>query len=76
MNLFILREKSKCFAFNSRKKPLPYLKNRLIIPFFKVFGSGRTEGKLAIARNLKKMGLPVFQIAEGTGLSPEAIQKL
>jgi predicted transposase/invertase (TIGR01784 family) len=41
---------------------------------------GRTEGhaeeKLEIARNLKKMGLPVSQIAEGTGLSPEAIQKL
>jgi predicted transposase/invertase (TIGR01784 family) len=41
---------------------------------------GRTEGhaeeKLEIARNLKKMGLAVSQIAEGTGLSPEAIQKL
>jgi predicted transposase/invertase (TIGR01784 family) len=37
---------------------------------------GRAEGKLEIARNLKKMGLPVSQIAEGTGLTPEAIQKL
>jgi predicted transposase/invertase (TIGR01784 family) len=37
---------------------------------------GHAEEKLEIARNLKKMGLPVAQIAEGTGLSPEAIQKL
>jgi hypothetical protein len=37
---------------------------------------GHAEGKLEIARNLKKMGLPVSQIAEGTGLSTKAIQKL
>jgi predicted transposase/invertase (TIGR01784 family) len=37
---------------------------------------GLAESKLEIARNLKKMGLPVSQIAEGTGLSSEAIQKL
>jgi predicted transposase/invertase (TIGR01784 family) len=37
---------------------------------------GREEGKLEIAGNLKKMGLPVSQIAEGTGLSPEVIDKL
>jgi predicted transposase/invertase (TIGR01784 family) len=37
---------------------------------------GKAEGKLEIARNLKKMGLPVAQIIEGTGLSPETIQKL
>jgi hypothetical protein len=34
------------------------------------------KGTLEIARNLKKMGLPVSQIAEGTGLSTKAIQKL
>jgi hypothetical protein len=37
---------------------------------------GRAEGRAEIARNLKKMGLSVSQIAEGTGLSPEAVKKL
>jgi len=37
---------------------------------------GRNEEKLDIARNLKKMGLSVSQIAEGTGLSAEIIAKL
>jgi predicted transposase/invertase (TIGR01784 family) len=37
---------------------------------------GRTEKALEIAQKMKKMGLPVSQIAEGTGLSPEVIQKL
>jgi predicted transposase/invertase (TIGR01784 family) len=37
---------------------------------------GLAEGKLEIARNLKKMGLPVSQIAEGTGLPVESIQEL
>jgi predicted transposase/invertase (TIGR01784 family) len=39
---------------------------------------GKTEGHdekaREIARNLKKMGLPMSQIAEGTGLSPEALK--
>jgi predicted transposase YdaD len=37
---------------------------------------GQAKKALEIARNLKKMGLSVLQIAEGTGLSPKAIQKL
>jgi predicted transposase/invertase (TIGR01784 family) len=37
---------------------------------------GITENKLEIARNLKKMGLPISQIAEGTGLSQKTIQEL
>jgi predicted transposase/invertase (TIGR01784 family) len=37
---------------------------------------GHAEKALEIAQKMKKMGLPVAQIAEGTGLSPEAIQKL
>jgi predicted transposase/invertase (TIGR01784 family) len=41
---------------------------------------GRVEGleekAIEIARNLKKMGLSVSQIAEGTGLSSEAIKNL
>jgi predicted transposase/invertase (TIGR01784 family) len=37
---------------------------------------GKLEGKLEIARNLKKMGLSVSQIADGTGLSPETIEQL
>jgi predicted transposase YdaD len=34
------------------------------------------QEKLEIARNLKKIGLPFSQFAEGTGLSIETIQKL
>jgi len=34
------------------------------------------EGKLDVARNFKKMGLSVSQIAEGTGLSTETIAQL
>jgi predicted transposase/invertase (TIGR01784 family) len=34
---------------------------------------GRTEKALEIARNLKKMGLPVSQIAEITGLTAEEV---
>jgi len=37
---------------------------------------GRQEEKLDIARNLKGMGLSVSQIAKGTGLSEEIINKL
>jgi hypothetical protein len=42
----------------------------------KLEARGKAEGKLEIARNFKKMGLPVSQIAEGTGLTPAAIKKL
>jgi predicted transposase/invertase (TIGR01784 family) len=37
---------------------------------------GRAEASLDIARNLKRMGLPISQIVEGTGLSPEVIAQL
>jgi predicted transposase/invertase (TIGR01784 family) len=37
---------------------------------------GEAKSTLKIARNLKKMGMPVSQIAEGTGLSPETIERL
>jgi len=37
---------------------------------------GRTEEKLDIARNLKKMGLPISQIADGTGLPIKTIEQL
>jgi predicted transposase/invertase (TIGR01784 family) len=37
---------------------------------------GRSEASLDIARNLKRMGLPISQIAEGTGLSTETISQL
>jgi predicted transposase/invertase (TIGR01784 family) len=37
---------------------------------------GRTEGTLEIARNLKKMGLSISQIADGTGLPVETIERL
>jgi predicted transposase/invertase (TIGR01784 family) len=37
---------------------------------------GRSEEKFEIAKNLKRMGLPVTQIAEGTGLDIETIQSL
>jgi predicted transposase/invertase (TIGR01784 family) len=46
----------------------------------KALAEGMSEGmekeKFEIARNLKKMGLPVLQIAEGTGLPAEVIEKL
>ena len=41
---------------------------------------GRMEGlnkaSLDIARNFKKMGLPISQIAEGTGLPIETIEQI
>jgi predicted transposase/invertase (TIGR01784 family) len=37
---------------------------------------GKREGKREIARNLKKLGIPLDQIAEGTGLSLEDIAEL
>jgi predicted transposase/invertase (TIGR01784 family) len=37
---------------------------------------GRSEASLDIARNLKRMGLSISQIAEGTGLSTETISQL
>ncbi|MDR3191879.1 MAG: Rpn family recombination-promoting nuclease/putative transposase, partial [Treponema sp.] len=37
---------------------------------------GKQEGKQEVARNLKKIGIPVEQIARGTGLSIEEIAKL
>jgi len=37
---------------------------------------GRNEASFDIARNLKKMGLSISQIAEGTGLSVETIAQL
>jgi predicted transposase/invertase (TIGR01784 family) len=37
---------------------------------------GRQESSLDIARNLKKMGLPISQIAEGTGIPIETIERM
>jgi predicted transposase/invertase (TIGR01784 family) len=37
---------------------------------------GRNKASFDIARNLKGMGLPISQIAEGTGLSIETITQL
>jgi predicted transposase/invertase (TIGR01784 family) len=37
---------------------------------------GKLEGKLEVAQNLKKIGIPVEQIAQGTGLSLEDIANL
>jgi len=37
---------------------------------------GLEAGKLEIARNFSKMGIPIEQISEGTGLSMEEIEKL
>ena len=37
---------------------------------------GRAEGQATIARNLKRMGLPVETIVQATGLSPETIAGL
>jgi len=37
---------------------------------------GHNEASLDIARNLKGMGLPISQIAAGTGLSTETIAQL
>jgi predicted transposase/invertase (TIGR01784 family) len=37
---------------------------------------GIVKGREEIARNLKKMGIPVEQIAQGTGLSIEDIANL
>ena len=37
---------------------------------------GRQESTLEIARKLKKMGLSVTQIADGTGLPVETIERM
>jgi predicted transposase YdaD len=37
---------------------------------------GKAEGKLEIARKMKQAERPFSEIAEFTGLSPKAIQKL
>jgi predicted transposase/invertase (TIGR01784 family) len=37
---------------------------------------GREEEKLEIARNFKNLGVPVEQVAQATGLSPEEIAVL
>jgi predicted transposase/invertase (TIGR01784 family) len=37
---------------------------------------GRQEGMIEVAKNLKKRGLPINQIAEDTGLSPDEITRL
>jgi predicted transposase YdaD len=39
-------------------------------------GEGREEGREEIARNLKKIGVPLEQILQGTGLSAEEIARL
>ena len=36
----------------------------------------RMEGKFEVARNFLKMGLPLDQIAQGTGLSVEEVSGL
>jgi predicted transposase/invertase (TIGR01784 family) len=36
----------------------------------------KREGRQEVARNLKKLGIPVEQIAQGTGLSPDEIAAL
>ena len=37
---------------------------------------GIAEGRAEVARNLKRMGLPVDAIVQATGLTPEAIEAL
>ena len=37
---------------------------------------GIKEGKAEVARKLKAIGIPIAQIAEGTGLSVEIIEKI
>ena len=37
---------------------------------------GMEKGRQEVARNFKRLGMPVEQIARGTGLSPEDIAKL
>ena len=37
---------------------------------------GNEQGRLEVARKMKEMGLPIAQIAEGTGLSAEAVEQL
>ena len=40
------------------------------------FRLGKEEGSIETAKKFIKMGLPLEQIAEGTGLSIEKVQKL
>jgi hypothetical protein len=43
---------------------------------YSVIRYGIEKSTFEIARNLKKMGLSVSQIADGTGLLPEVVEKL
>jgi predicted transposase/invertase (TIGR01784 family) len=40
------------------------------------FEEGKLEGKLEIARNLLRLGLPLAQIAQATGLSEDEITEI
>jgi predicted transposase/invertase (TIGR01784 family) len=42
----------------------------------KGLAKGFAEGRLAIAQKLKNMGLPIAQIAEATGFSPEEVEQI
>lgn len=42
----------------------------------KGIATGMEKGTMEVARNLRKMNIPISQIAKGTGLSPEVIKQL
>jgi len=57
------------------KSELDY-QSRMVGARRKGLAEGRNEASLEIARNLKGMGLPISQIAEGTGIPIETITQL
>jgi predicted transposase/invertase (TIGR01784 family) len=72
----ISKDEKERFRLMSEEKYILDTHSDLVYERRQGLAEGIAKEKLEIARNLKKMGLPVSQIAEGTGLSPEAIQGL
>jgi predicted transposase/invertase (TIGR01784 family) len=66
-------------AFSTKKVIKTCNCNRLLDTQSKVVQAkreGMQKGRQEVARNLKKLGIPVEQIAQGTGLSPDEIAAL
>jgi predicted transposase/invertase (TIGR01784 family) len=69
---FVIQDKEFLHAYDMREMA----KSDLTSVVNTALRKGKSEGYLEIAKNLKRMGLPVAQIAEGTGLDIKTIESL